>query len=203
MSVTTYSGLVATIADTLNRGDLTNAIPTFIRLAEAQMDRRIRVRRQTTRATASVNSEYTVVPVGFAGVRSFDLSTSPPTPLQFLEPAEMTKRKHDRYWPSGKPVFYSIVGEEFQFLPAPDGSYLAELTYWLRIPQLTPDNQVNWLITDNPDAYLYGSLLQAAPYLKDDDRVAMWEGFFTTIVDDINSDDAKMAGPLSRRGRRF
>src|SRR6185503_2733971 len=86
---------------------------------------------------------------------------------------------------TGCPRFFSVVGGEFQFFPAPSQAYNAELTFYQRIPALSASNSTNWLLTLNPDAYLYGSLLQAAPYLKDDARTSTWAQIFETILSDI------------------
>ncbi len=65
MALTTYTELKASIADWLNRTDLTTTIPDFISLAEAQIERTLRTRQMIVRANASFDSEYGAVPADF------------------------------------------------------------------------------------------------------------------------------------------
>ncbi len=87
-----------------------------------------------------------------------------------------------------------MVGDEFQFIPIPDASYLVELTYWRRIPPLSDTNTTNWILSDHPDAYLYGALVQSAPYLMDDSRITTWGTLFTAALDDMNNDPMPAEG---------
>ena len=61
-----------------------------------------------------------------------------------------------------------------ELLPAPTGDTDVVLTYYQKIPALSDTQTTNWLLTKSPDLYLYSTLLEAAPYLRDDDRMAMW-----------------------------
>jgi hypothetical protein len=70
--------------------------------------------------------------------------------------------------------YYSIVDGNFRLAPQPNGETTLELTYYGKIPTLSDSNTTNWLLTKSPDLYLYASLMQASPYLKDDERVALW-----------------------------
>jgi len=83
MALTTYAELKTSVGDWLNRSDLTTAIPDFISLAEAQIERNLRTRQMIVRATASITTEYSAVPDNFLEVKSFKLDTNPVTPLQF------------------------------------------------------------------------------------------------------------------------
>lgn len=185
----TYAGLQASIADFLNRADLTAAIPDFIAMAEAQMARRLLqdgpVRRMMARTDATIDSEFAAVPGDFMGARSIYLVEDRTTPLQFCLPEQINDKKRVNTDLTGCPKFFSVVGGEFQFFPAPVASYAAELTYWQRIPSLAANPSGNWLLTLHPDAYLFGALLQSAPYLKDDARLAMWAQAFATVMSDI------------------
>ncbi len=205
MALDSYSGLLASIADTLNRTDLTTVIPDFVTLAEAQLNRRLRTRRMVGRSTASLTGQYIALPDDFGGPRSMILSgTSPKALLTYVEPSVALKLQQDTYLSSGQPQVYSVVGEEFEFLPTPDGTYALELTYWKRIDALSVSNTSNWVLEDHPDAYLYGSLLQSAPYLMEDERLTSWGVLFSSILDDINREDSAQdyGGRLAQRPTR-
>jgi len=192
MSITTYAELQSSIADWLLRDDLTSVIPTFISLAEAKFNRRIRDYRMVSRTTLSISSEYTNVPSGWAENIRFQLNTSPITTLEYVTPdqAAEEKRLNDG---TGRPAFFTMIGEQFQVVPGPDATYEADLTYYAKIPALSVSNTSNWLLEKAPDIYLYGALMEAAPYLDDDARVQVWGGLLEQSMNaiQIESDRAK------------
>jgi len=183
MALTSYTTLKASVADFLNRSDLTSAIPDFITLAEAEMRRRL---RDMARATATITTEYSEVPTDFGSVITFDLNTTPVTPLEYLSPDQFTNDSPN-YRSTGQCQFYTIVAGEFRFMPVPAGSYTARLTYWRKITALSADVASNWVLEDHPDAYLYGSLKASAPYLKDDARISIWGQLFEDAMSSIET----------------
>lgn len=206
MAFDTYANLQLAIAGFLTRADLTSVIPDFITLAEAEMRRRLRTRRATGRSTATLTSEYIAVPSDFGGPRAIVLTgTNPIALLEYAEPSKMLEVQQGGFTGTGQPKWYSVVGENLQFLPVPDGSYTIEMTYWKGLAALTTSATSNWMLTDNPDAYLYGSLMHSAPYLMDDERVGVWATAFTGIMDDIKIDDEQAAygGRLNMKAKAF
>ena len=75
------------------------------------------------------------------------------------------------------------------------------MLYRARIPALTDADPSNWLLTYSPDVILYAALMQSAPYLADDARVAVWGSMYQSGVEALNneSDQAQVSGPLSMR----
>ena len=206
MALSTYTELKTSIGDWLNRSDLTSVIPDFISLAEAQVERTLRTRQMIVRANASFDVQYGAVPADFLEVKSLKLtSTNPQTPLSFLSidalDAEMTK-----HTASGRPKFFGIVGGQFRIVPTPDSNYTTELTYYAKLSKLSNSNTTNWLLTSNPDIYLYGALLQAAPYLQDDARIQTWATLYERALNDSQTADdrgASSGGALLTRAKTF
>jgi hypothetical protein len=93
-------------------------------------------------------------------------------------------------------VYYSIVGDTLEVVPVPDASYTAELTYYKKITALSDEDITNWLLSYHPDVYLYGTLMQSAPYLKDDQRIPVWGSLYRQYLADVNasSDKAEFSG---------
>ena len=205
MALSTYSELKSSVADWLNRSDLTTAIPDFISLAEAQMERKLRTRQMISRATATVNTEYSALPDDFLEVKSLKLQTNPVTPLQF-ETIDSLDNLQVQYPSAAKPRFFSVVGNQIRTVPVPDDSYTTELTYYAKLSKLSDSNTTNWLLTAASDVYLYGTLMQAAPYLKDDARIAVWSSMYISAIEDLQvSDDrgASSGGSLIARAKTF
>jgi hypothetical protein len=80
------------------------------------------------------------------------------------------------------------------------------LTYYAKIPALTVSNTSNLLLVEAPDLYLYGSLLQEAPYLQDDQRITVWGALYDRAMSDLKVSDerSRMAtSALRMRARSF
>lgn len=194
MALSTYGGLKTAIADTLNRSDLTSAIPDWVTMATAQIQRRLLmdgpVRQMLGSSSLAVSSEYTNLPADFEGLRAIVLTTmSNSGAVEFCEPEKIAEQKIMRPNQDGDPQLFSIVGSQIQFWPWNTGSYTAAINYWQSLPALSADGDTNWLLAKYPDAYLYTALLQSAPYLKDDARAQMWGTFATQIISDIIAAD--------------
>jgi hypothetical protein len=191
MALDTFSGLKTTIADYLNRDDLTSIIPSFITLAEAKFNRKLRVRQMVKRATATLDTQYFAFPADFLQAKEFQLNTNPITYLQYVTQNQGDYGSSTQYIAVGKPLFYTIVGTQIQVIPTPDTGYTGELTYYGKIPALSDSNTSNWLLIYAPDLYLYGALLEATPYLKDDERLATWSTLYTNSLGDMEVADQR------------
>jgi hypothetical protein len=173
MSITSYTTLQSAIGDWLLRDDLATVIPSFISLAEAKFNRRIRDYRMMKRATAQIDAGYSAVPADWLQTVRFQLNTTPITTLEYVTPDQAAEEVR-RYVSAGQTRFFTVIGKQFQLIPAPDGQQDGELTYYSKIPPLSNSMQSNWLLEVAPDAYLYGALMEAAPYLDDAEKLTTW-----------------------------
>lgn len=206
MALSTYAELKTSIGDWLNRSDLSATIPDFISLAEAQIERTLRTRQMIVRANASFDQQYGALPSDFLEAKSLKLtSTNPPTPLSFLT-IDLLDEQSASYTASGKPKFFGVVGNQLRILPTPDGTYTTELTYFAKLTKLSNSVTTNWLLTSSPDIYLYGALLQAAPYLQDDARIQTWVSLYQAGLDQLQIADDRgstSGGAILARARTF
>jgi hypothetical protein len=191
VSISNYVELQAAVANWLARDDLSGRIPEFITLCEAKLNRVLFVPQMETRSTAlidlnSAEPEFITLPDDFQTMRRIRLSsvTGKP-PLEFLSGTQMDEVRYSRDNVTGQPAYFSIVGTEIELLPTPKEAYTLEMTYRALIPPLA-SNTTNWLLTLAPDIYLYGALLEAAPYTKEDERIAVWATGFSTVLDGLN-----------------
>ena len=181
MAITTYSELKTAVADFLNRDDLASAISNFVALAEASLNRRMRAPEMVTRATVTLDAEYENRPADWLETIRYQISSDPITVLEFVTPEEAIIQK-TKFSVPGTPLFFSTIGTQFQHVPAPDTSYTGELMYYARVAGLSDTNTSNWLLTANPDIYLYATLDQSAPYLKEDERIGVWAGILDRLM---------------------
>ncbi len=208
MPFDSYAGLQAEIGDYLARTDLTAKIPTFISLAEAKFNRNLFVRQMEQRATAlvyplSAEPEYISLPLDFQSMRRVRLSSVSGKPrLDFRSGVQIDEYRQNTADVGGQPQFFTIFGDEIELCPTPQDSYTIEMIYRKNIPSLSDSNTTNWLLALAPDAYLYGALLESAPYIKDDDRIGVWAAGLTSVVDGLNNLGTVStfnAGPLEMR----
>lgn len=206
MALTTYTELKASVADWLNRTDLTTVVPDFISLAEAQIERTLRTRQMIVRATAQIDTEYSALPADFLETKSIKLNTNPVVALTFESIDALDSMKATMYIAPGKPKNFGIVGGQLRVLPVPDSTYTAELIYYAKLTKLSNSVASNWLLAQAPDVYLYGALLQASPYLKDDARITVWASLYQSGLEELQiADDrgATSGGSIMMRARTF
>jgi len=205
MALTTYTELKASVADWINRDDLTAVIVDFISLAEAQIERTLRTTQMIVRATASIDGEYSAVPADFLETRTVKLNTNPIQPLQF-ETVDSLDSLRTQFTAPGRPQYFGIVGTQIRVVPVPDSTYTAELIYYGKLTKLSSSNATNWLLTSSPDIYLYGALLQGAPYLQNDERIQTWATLYERGLNDLKIADDRgstSGGALLARTNTF
>lgn len=206
MQFDTYASLQSAIADELNRTDLTSAITGFISLMESQTERQLRVREMIEYVPAfEVATALEPIPADFLETRSFVLNTVPVTPLRFMTIDDVAQFDQANEG-VGKPLFFTIIGDNFRFSKTPDDTYTATLIYYKQIPRLSDVVTTNWLLTKHPDIYFYGSLLNSAPYLKEDPRVQVWAGLYQNAVNSLQNADERaqtQSNNLVAKSRKF
>ena len=191
MAIGTYAELQTAVANWLDRDDLTDRIPEFIALAEARINRVLRIRLMESKYTASTVAAQRnyALPTGYIQMRNFQINTSPITPLQYVTP-----EIYDRLWggsTGGTPQFYTIVAGEVQLGPLPASVLTMEMLFYKKISALSVTNTTEAMLTDNPDIYLYGALLEAEPFIMNDERVGLWAQGFQQSVANLQEQDNK------------
>lgn len=205
-----YASLQSAVTEYLARDQdatLIVRIPTFIQLAEAKFNRQLVVRQMEQRATALVNlassqPEFISLPSDFQSMRRVRISSVTGKPaLEFKSGAQIDEYRFETFNVSGRPRYFTLFGDELEIAPTPDAAYTIEMVYRRKIPPLA-ENASNWLLTLAPDLYLYGALLESAPYIKEDSRIQTWGLGFTAALSDLNNlglTSTFNAGPMTVR----
>ena len=197
-TITNYANLQTTIADFLNRDDLTSVIPTFIQLAEAQMNRDLRHWRMEVRASGQQSSgdAYMQIPADWMETIRFHITDGGTYPLDLISRKALEDKRAGTMNESGRPRYYTHADSQFELYPTPNATVNTELLYFAKIPSLSDSNTTNWLLEDAPDVYLYGALLHSAPYLAEDERVGVWAQMYSAAVSQLNnkSEMSRMSG---------
>lgn len=194
-TIASYSDLTTAVTEYLARDQdatLIARIPTFIQLAEAKFNREIYVRQMEVRSTTTVDMNssepaFITLPDDFQSMRRVRLSSVTGKPLlDFRSTIQLDEYRLNSGDVAGQPLYFTIFGTEMELAPTPDAAYTIEMIYRANIPALTSTNTANWLLTLAPDLYLYGTLLETAPYLKEDERIQTWATGFKIALDGLN-----------------
>jgi hypothetical protein len=209
--ITDYATLQSAIADWLLRADLTAQIPTFIQLAEAKMNRDVRLRTVFSQGYSAVTTAAGVtqitLPADFHSVILLDITgdqATGPAPLEYLTLYEYRVNQRANANVTGMPRFYSIAVAQIILSPVPDGEYALSLVYETKLPALSDSNPTNWMLEKDPDLYLYAALAESAPFLDQDERIATWEGAYDKRAEafKVDADQKRYGGsPLKMRAR--
>lgn len=181
--ITDYATLKTAIANWLARADLSTAIPEFIQLAESRINRSLFVRERMQVASGTSTDGVIALPSDLDRIISLRvLRGGQMRPIYPVPPDRDTER-------TGLAAAYSVTGSNVSLIGTDDADYA--LTYYARIPALSDANSQNWLLAKEPGLYLYGALIEAAPYLKNDDRTTLWAQQFRAVLDDMNMSEEK------------
>jgi hypothetical protein len=197
MSVTNFSDLQTEAIAYSGRGDLIARLPTFIQLAEADMQIRLKLVDLETTATVTVTSGSGSLPTDFAGFRSAYWDGDEKRPLTYITP--------DRFNALDEvvqlPTYFTVQGTTLKVLSEGDGSVVID--YQARFTALSATDTTNAIITKYPDAYFFGTLAQLYAYTRNDKEQAKWQGMYEAAIQRIIKDhkDRKYPGPLEVRAR--
>jgi hypothetical protein len=190
MALDTFGGLKTAVATWLNRSDLTSYIPDFVRLAEQRMNYGsegalqsppLRIPAMTTTTTGTISGGTIAFPTLFLepqAVVAYNGTSS--WPLEYLAP--------DRYFSmadsTGLPSFYTYRNNAIYVVGTGAASY--RIDYYQAFSSLSADADTNWVLTNAPSLYLYGTLIESAPFLGNDNRVNSWLSLFNAALSAVN-----------------
>jgi len=173
--VLTYDSLTEMVQQYLERRDraVVDAIPTFITLAEFEIAEQIKSlgQLQLVQSTMLIGDPILQKPARWRKTVSMNVVVAGKRRPILLRKYEYLKN----YWPdsteTGVPEYYADTDWDHWYIaPTPDDDYAFEVLYYERIAPLSSTNQTNWLTQNAPNAMLFGTLLQAMPFLKNDQR---------------------------------
>lgn len=183
--ITNYATLQTAIADYLARDDLTTFIPNFVQSAERKLNAKLNLRNEETALSVSVSSGTGTVPTDFKALKFAYKSASPAILLQWV-PVEDLYREYPVRTNSGEPVKIAREGANFIFGPAPSDFTLQGIYYAKQDSLETTDP--SWYLTNHPEALVYGSLAEAALFIRDLEMYNFWQPMFTSEIDLIQQE---------------
>jgi len=195
----TYDSLVEDIQQYLERtDDATIAqIPRFIMLAEQVIASQIKFLGNLTVNTSNMVIGTAIIdkPARWHKTVSMNVTVSSSRQPIFLRKYEYLREYAPNPSVQGTPKFYADYDyTHWLVAPTPDTAYDFEVLYYERVQPLDSSNQTNWFTIYAPQAMLYGSLLQAMPFLKNDERMAMWQQQYDLIINTLKQEDVLRTG---------
>lgn len=196
--VLTYDSLTSTVLQYLERRDaaVVNSIPVFISLAEFEIAQEIKTLGQLQVANANMTTDNPILqkPARWRKTVSMSVTVDGKKQPVYLRKYEYLKN----YWPDTSqtsiPEFYADTDWDHWFIaPTPDEDYEFEVLYYERLAPLSSTNQTNWLTQNAPNAMLFGTLLQAMPFLKNDQRT-IFQQKYTEALQSLKTEDVARVG---------
>lgn len=190
MSISTFTELKDEVAAWSHRSDLTARIPNFIVLCESDMQVRCKLVEFEGIATVAIVDGVGTLPTGFTGMRSIYWDGDMDRSLRYLSPAKFESKRNE----SGLASWYTLSGTSIYTSPAGDGDVV--MRYKARFVPLSDTDTTNVLLTNYPDAYLQGSLVQLHTFTKNSkarqEANELYEAAVQRIV--IDNNQRKYAG---------
>ena len=193
-AVMTFDSLVDDIQTYLERTDAQTLakIPQFIMLAEQIIAADIKFLGNLTVAESAMVQGDNVIakPARWRKTVSMNVTVDGTRSPVLLRTYEYIRE----YWPKQNlediPKFFCDYDYEHWLIgPTPAAAYTYEVLYYQRVPPLDSSNQTNWFTQYAPQALLYGSLLQAMPFLKNDERMPMWQANYDHIIEVLKAEN--------------
>ena len=186
----TYANLQTSIATWMARQDLDPQIPDFIKIAEAQLNStaELRVRQMICKVKTTISDKEIGLPDDYLGMRLLRYRDG--EQIKSIAPALLYRGS------CTETLRFVELGQRLELNQTVDALDV-DLFYYGKIPALSDTNTTNWLLDLAPNVYLYGSLLAATGYLKNDSRLEMWNSQYKqdlqSIIDADRSD--RWSGP--------
>jgi hypothetical protein len=186
MALADYAQLQDAIKGWLwDREDLAGRVPEFITFAEADFNDELRVGQMELSATVTLTNGVGPLPNDYLAWRRVMTQDSPVRVLEFADPAWAEDHYVAR---AAEPAWhFTISGSTIKTYPTSVPNLT--LLYYQKIPSLSSSNVTNWLLTRKPQAYLYGALVHAAPFLDDDERLQTYGALRKVALDSLRETD--------------
>jgi len=193
-AVMTYDSLVNDIQTYLERTDqqTLDKIPQFIMLAEQIIAAEIKFLGNLTVAESNMVTSENVIPKPARWRKTVSMNV---TVAGKRSPVLLRTYEYIReYWPEATktdvPAFFCDYDYQHWLVgPTPASNYSYEVLYYERVQPLDSSNQSNWFTQYAPQALLYGSLLQAMPFIKNDERMPMWQTNYDRIIEVLKTEN--------------
>ena len=170
------TGLIYEACARLEDEKLADRGQRMIELAEVELNRRLRVADMESEATLTFTDGVAALPADFLGVRALTAAEG-----YRMRPKPLAQIRSDHV------TGYAQVGDNIE---TNYRTSTAALDYYAKLPAITTANTTNWLLTGNPEVYIYATMKQGALMRSDPEKAALANGYLTSLIEDMQVDDA-------------
>ena len=192
--VMTYDSLTSTVLQYLERSDaaVVDAIPTFITMCEFEIAQNIKTlgQMEVVDSNMTINNPVIAKPARWRKTTSMTISVSGQKQPLLVRKLEYLNNYAQDVTATGVPLYYADYDYDHWFVaPTPNAAYAFEALCYTRLEPLSSSHQTNWLTINAPNAMLFGTLKQTAPFLKNDARLAVWKQMFDEALAALKTED--------------
>ena len=196
--ITSYGTLATAVSDYLERPDLAGFVPNFIQNCEQKLYKKMKIRGTEADFSVVIASSVAALPANYLSAKHLYISTSPSHPMGRMNLKNLLSQ-YPRGADTGLPDFYARQANNLIFGPAPDSNYTVAGVYYTKLTVLAiaqSGSSTNYFVDNAPELLLYGSLLEAEPFIKNDPRIAVWRSFYEEAYStlEMDSDEEEVSG---------
>lgn len=191
MALANYTDLATSLAGWLHRGDLASQIPDFVTLAESELNAEVHTRLMESDepVTLTAATRTIALPSRFIEPISFELVISGQDNIELTYQPPQRLSINAASGAACRPKYWTINGSNIEFPNLSDATYTCKFRMVKGFDLAS--TSTNTLMTDYPGLYLYGSLLQAAPFLRDDTRIATWQTLYDRLLKKVKRKEGR------------
>jgi hypothetical protein len=187
--INSYATLQTAVGDYLARSDLSTFLPNFVQNCEGKLYKNLRIRAMETALSGTISSGVLAVPSDYVELKYAYINSTPVRALERV-PVEQIYSEYPVRSGAEYPRYIAREGSNFIFGPYP-GDHGVVGIYYARFAALSGSNTTNWFTTNAPDVLLYGALLEAEPFIKNDARLILWKSMYDNAVQAIMDEEKR------------
>ena len=167
MTYDEITSVALSYSDRESDAELPSKLDSLLRIVESRVDRVLKTQKMTIRTLLNTvqGQEYYGLPADFAGLRDIEIrgqdniggAARERVTLEYLTPEQMNSATG--FSAGTGNIYYTIIANQLQISPTQDNMVL-ELVYYRKLPNLTANDNTNWLSDDNPDTYVFGLMVE-------------------------------------------
>jgi hypothetical protein len=190
MAISTYTELIASVANWAHRSDLDALMPDFVTMAESRISRDLRLRQQITSASLSATAgvQSVAIPADWLEFENLSVVANPDRNLVYV-PVEHIDSAYSSA-SVGIPAVYTIEGGNILLAPTPSANYQVDVIYYARFPSLLT-NSSNWLLTNHPNIFLFACLIEAYYFIQDEKMISLFTQRYNEGLQQLQEQDER------------
>ncbi len=195
MSFDTYANLQTEIAEYAQRNNSTTfvaKIPTFIKLAEQDIFRKLR--SYLLESVETVNYTATIataaLPSRCREIKAVKLNGTYEKELRNVPLAALTVQYANA--DAATPDVFAIRGSNLVLFPTPSENGTLSVTCTIAPEALSASNTSNTVLSNYPDLYFYGALVHAFRFMRNQERMVESAQAFEIAMAEANKESKKL-----------